>query len=72
MLNPNDTLRQLILANTGNDSSPYSWSAAPPGQLVMIPQNYDSLGPFSPGRNTGNFSAGMPRSDYRNDPDIIF
>ncbi|WP_313695999.1 hemagglutinin repeat-containing protein, partial [Achromobacter mucicolens] len=72
MSNPNDTLRQLILANTGNDSSPYSWSAPPPGQLVVFPQKYDSLGSFSPGWNTGDFSAGIPRSDYRNNPNFIF
>ena len=72
-LNPPDHIRKLIMETSGGAESPYDWNAPPPGsQRPAVANRYDAFGPFSPGWNTGNYSAGLPRSDFRNNPDVIF
>ncbi|APD13263.1 hypothetical protein RO07_08575 [Pandoraea pulmonicola] len=60
---PPDALRDLILASTGGGSSPYSWNV-PSSQAVQTngsSSKIDSYGPFSPGWNIGDNSAGFQR-----------
>lgn len=72
LLNPTDSIRQLVVESSGKDNSPYSWNAPAPGSVVPISLGgYNSLGPFSPGWNTGDYSAGLSRTDFRNNQNFI-
>ncbi|CAM4510281.1 hypothetical protein ACAE110713_25860 [Achromobacter aegrifaciens] len=72
-LNPPDHIRKLIMETSGGAESPYDWNAPSPGsQRPVVVNRYDAFGPFSPGWNTGDYSAGLPRSDFRSNPDVIF
>jgi filamentous hemagglutinin len=53
---PSKAVQDLIIQNTGGANSPYSWGTST--SQVAAPQ-IDPYGPFSPGFNTGDYSAGF-------------
>jgi filamentous hemagglutinin len=57
---PSQALQSLIVQNTGGANSPYSWNPPSTTQATTTP-NVDKNGPFSPGWNTGDNSAGFVR-----------
>lgn len=68
---PSQPLRDLINESTGGANSPYSWNVPSPetAQASGGAPKVDSYGPFSPGWNTGDNSAGfqqpgIPAPDY--------
>lgn len=58
---PSQTLRDLITENTGGANSPYRWNVASPEEAHAAggAPRVDPHGPFSPGWNTGDYSAGL-------------
>jgi len=59
---PSDTLRDLIQQNTGGTDSPYSWTSLSPEAAEQAAKNAPpkiDYGPFGPGWNTGEYSAGL-------------
>ncbi|VVE30858.1 filamentous hemagglutinin [Pandoraea capi] len=69
---PPDALRDLIAASTGGGSSPYSWNVSSSesiGRSHADLPNSQGNGPFSPGFNTGDYSAGLGTSGRGLKPD---
>ncbi|HDR9160209.1 TPA: hemagglutinin repeat-containing protein [Burkholderia vietnamiensis] len=71
LTSPSDTVRNLIQQDTGGANSPYSWNVPSPqaAQASSGAPRIDPYGPFSPGWNTGENSAGfqqpgIPAPDY--------
>ncbi|WP_415869056.1 hemagglutinin repeat-containing protein [Burkholderia ubonensis] len=71
LTSPSDTVRNLIQQDTGGANSPYSWNVPSPqaAQASSGTPKIDPYGPFSPGWNTGENSAGfqqpgIPAPDY--------
>ena len=67
---PSQTLQHLIQQSTGGANSPYSWNPPSITQATIAP-NIDPYGPFSPSWNTGDYSAGLPSSDPRDNPSLV-
>jgi len=53
---PSTALQDLITQSTGGTSSPYSWGTSSTQAAKL---KIDPYGPFSPGYNTGDYSAGF-------------
>ncbi|KIG10902.1 polymorphic toxin type 22 domain-containing protein [Caballeronia concitans] len=53
---PSTALQDLITQSTGGASSPYSWGMS---SAQAATPRVDPYGPFSPGYNTGDYSAGF-------------
>ncbi|CUI31413.1 two-partner secretion domain-containing protein [Achromobacter dolens] len=68
---PSDQIRNLINSSFGDGASPYSWYAPAPGTVQVSIDRQNPSNPFSPGWNTGDYSAGLSRTDFRNNPDFI-
>ncbi len=71
LTSPSDELRNLIQQDTGGANSPYSWNvpSPQPTQASGGTPKIDPYGPFAPGWNTGENSAGfqqpgIPAPDY--------
>lgn len=66
LASPSDALRNLIQQDSGGANSPYSWNVPSPQseQASGGAPKVDPYGPFSPGWNTGDYSAGLG-STYR-------
>ena len=67
LVTPSQTLQNLIVEETGGAKSPYSWNQ--PSAPAAAAPRIDPYGPFSPGWNTGDYSAGfqqpgIPAPDY--------
>ncbi|WP_153074165.1 polymorphic toxin type 22 domain-containing protein [Paraburkholderia bonniea] len=54
---PPKSIRDLIAQSTGGKDSPYSWN--PESAPVAAKSKIDDRGPFGPGWNTGEYSAGF-------------
>lgn len=73
LASPSDALRNLIQQDSGGANSPYSWNVPSPqaAQASNVAPKVDPYGPFSPGWNTGDYSAGLPSSDPRDNPTVV-
>jgi filamentous hemagglutinin len=77
LTSPSDTVRNLILQDTGGASSPYSWNVPSPqsAQAAGGAPKVDPNGPFSPASNgcvTADCAAGLPESRQTSLPAVTF
>ncbi|CAB3926690.1 hypothetical protein LMG3412_05889 [Achromobacter deleyi] len=71
LIPPSEDIRGLIRDQSGKENSPYSWFAPAPGTVANNPIRRDEINPFSPGWNTGDYSAGLSKTDFRLNPYLI-
>ena len=71
LIPPSEDIRRLIRDQSGKENSPYSWFVPAPGTVAKNPIRRDEINPFSPGWNTGDYSAGLSKTDFRLNPYLI-